>query len=78
MRQPRRSDGPWSRRRKPVEAPPQRVPQAPARPTRAELLEQLAAARAAGDRTRVSEALGKLMLTPHDRPPRGTADNGRS
>ena len=49
-----------------------------ARPTRAELLEALAEAKAAGDRARVSELLGRLMLTPHDRPPRGTTDNGRA
>ena len=48
-------------------APPQ------ARPTRAELLEQLAEARAAGDRQRVSALLGRLMLTPHDRPPGSNA-----
>ena len=50
----------------------------PARPTRAELLEQLAEARAAGDRQRVSALLGRLMLTPHDRPPRGNTDNARA
>ena len=40
----------------------------PARPTRAELLEQLAAARAAGDRARMGELYGKLMTTPRDDP----------
>ena len=37
----------------------------PARPTRAELLEQLEVARAKGDRQLVSKLLGRLMLTPH-------------
>ena len=45
----------------------------PPRPTRAELLEQLAEARAAGDRSRVSMLLGRLMLTPHDTPPGSSA-----
>ena len=53
--------------------PPRPEPPRGERPTRAQLLEQLAEARAAGDRTRVSELLGRLMLTPHDTPPGSNA-----
>ncbi len=44
-------------------------PTPPARPTRTDLEAQLAAARAAGDRERISTLLAKLMLTPRDTPP---------
>lgn len=55
---------------------PQPAPRDPpafaSRATRAELQAQLEAARAAGDRQRVSQLLGRLMLTPHDRTPPGS------
>ena len=38
-----------------------------ARPTRAQLLAELAAARAAGDRERISQLLGRLLLAQPDR-----------
>ena len=77
---PKRYRGPWvpPRTAHGDEAQPRPLPTRGTRPTRAELLAQLAEAKAAGDRGRVSGLLGRLMLTPHDaRPPGGTSNNGR-
>ena len=68
---PKRNAGPWAKRPRPL-APVPRTPPA-GRATRAELLEQLAEARAAGDRQRMGELYGRLMTTPRDSPPRSNA-----
>ena len=64
---PKRNAGPWAKRSRPL-APVPRTPPA-GRATRAELLEQLAEARAAGDRQRMGELYGRLMLAEPATPP---------